>query len=477
VLRDSGKTLPLELVPIARHSAYSVRISPSRPDGQTTAMGYSLCNVALQLDRVVAARRERTLVPRTRPRLSGWSRAGLAIVLAHAVLIQIVTFCLRPSLSYAALESGLGVEWLGALSAAFALPGLALAIPAGRLADRLGERVIAVVGGVLLFAGTAVALVLPGSIAALIGATVLFGCGHLLSVIADQTLLANRTKAVRRDSVFGGYAFTVSLGQGIGGALLAINAGDSATPDLDLQFLLSVSLAAVLLLCAALMRRTPPKPLATGAVALPPTPLVEMLRRPRVLRAIAASALVVTAVEISLVYFPALGYERGFSAAVVSAMLVGRSIASMASRLGMGLWIRLIGRRRLMVGSVGLSAVALAALALPLDPVGTIALCAAFGLFNGFSQPLTLSWLSEIAPHGERGTIMSARIAAVRISQTALPMGVGALSGALGAGGVLVVVGAIVGVAAWMSAAIGEHPRADPEPPPTPAPEPGPSPA
>jgi MFS family permease len=442
-------------------------------------MGYSLCNVALQLDRAVIDPRERTLVPSTRPRTSGWSRPGLTIVLAHAVLIQIVTFCLRPSLSYAALESGLGVEWLGALSAAFALPGLALSIPAGRLADRLGERAIAVTGAILLFGGTALALALPGYIAALIGATILFGCGHLLSVIADQTLLANRTKAVRRDSVFGGYAFTVSLGQGIGGALLAINAGDSATPDLDLQFLLSISLAVAIVICAALMRRSPPKPLATGAVALPPTPLMEMLRRPKVLRAIAASALVVTAVEISLVYFPALGYERGFSASVVSAMLVGRSMASMASRLGMGLWIRLIGRRPLMVGSVALSAVAMAALALPLNPVGTIALCAVFGLFNGFSQPLTLSWLSEIAPHGERGTIMSARIAAVRISQTALPLGVGALSAAVGAGGVLVVVGAIVGVAAWMSAAIGATPRADPEPPPAPSPtpEPGPSPA
>lgn len=402
-------------------------------------------------------------MPHNPSRASGWTLPSLGVVIVHALLLQVVTFSLRPSLSYAALEAGLGTEWLGMLSAAFALPGLALAIPAGQFTDRVGERVIAVAGGVLMTGGAALALIAHHSIGTLIAATTMFGCGHLLSVIADQALLANRTKPARRDSVFGAYAFTISLGQGVGGALLAIGAGDSATPDLPLQFALSTALAGLGLFCAIAMRRSRVHGAFDGAVGRV-SPL-RMLRRPHVLRAVVASSVVVTAVEISLVYFPSLGYERGFPASVVSAMLVGRSIAAMASRLGLGLWIRLIGRRRLMVGSVALSAAAFAMLALPLDAVATVVLCAVFGLFNGVSQPLTLSWLSEISLPGQRGTLMSIRIASVRISQTTIPAGVGLLGSLVGVGGVFVAVAALVGAASWMSAAIDDTPRADPEPP------------
>jgi MFS family permease len=377
-------------------------------------------------------------------------------VLGHAILLQVVTFCLRPSISYAALEAGLGPEALGMLSAAFALPGLVLVVPAGRVADRLGERVVAIVGGSLMVVAALGVLVGHSQVLLLMAGTVLFGVGHSLTVVADQALLANRTPSARRDSVFGAYAFVISLGQAIGSGLLAINAGDGSAPDLPLQFTLSVALSATGLACATFMRRSPRHEHALGA---PPDSILQLLRRRSVLRAIIASSIVVTAVEISLVYFPALGYERGFPAWAISAMLVSRSTAAMASRLGLGLWIRLLGRRTLMVASVALSAGALAAIALPLDRGWTIVLCVLFGFTNGISQPLTLSWLSEIAAPGQRGTLLSLRIGAVRISQAVLPTAVGTLAVATGAGGVLLAVAALVGVAAWMSAAIGSRPE------------------
>jgi MFS family permease len=400
----------------------------------------------------------------TQATTSGWTGPSLAVVIAHALLLQVVTFCLRPTISYAALDAGLGPEWLGLFSAAFALPGLALAIPAGRLTDRIGERFIAIVGASLVLLAAAFALLVP-SVWALVVATVLFGCGHLLTVVSDQALLANRTTPARRDSVFGAYAFVISAGQGIGAGLLAINAGDGATPDLPLQFALATGCSVAGLACALLLRRSPVLPV-TGGIPTRPTGILALMRRPNLMRAVVASSIVVTAVEISLVYFPALGVERGFTAATVSAMLVARAVASMASRLGLGLWIRMLGRQRLMVGSVALCALALASLALPVGAVVAIVLCAVFGFFNGVSQPLTLSWLSEVSPKRERATVMSIRLASVRITQTALPAGVGALGGVLGAGGVLVAVAVLVGAASWMSTVIGDAPRTDPEPDP-----------
>ena len=398
---------------------------------------------------------------------SGWSGNALSIVIGHSLLLQALTFCFRPSLSYAALDAGLDVSWLGILSTAFALPGLALALPAGTWTDRFGERAVAIVGAASMVTATLLVLFLRDSVVSLLIATVLFGCGHLLSVVADQALLANRTEAHRRDSIFGTYAFSISLGQAVGGGLLAINAGDSATPDLPLQFALCTGLAFAGLILAIFITRSP-RFVATQSSGKPES-VRTLLSRPNVLRAIVASSLVVSSIEISLVYFPALGIERGFPAAIVSAMLVSRSIAAMLSRIGLSFQIRLLGRRRLMVGSVALSAIALAALALPLNAGWTIAICCIFGFVNGVSQPLTLSWLSEIAPPGRRGTIMSLRIGAVRISQSALPVAVGSLSAVAGAGGVLLATAGVMGVASWMSAAIGASPA--PEPPPTADPE------
>ncbi|SMH50429.1 Predicted arabinose efflux permease, MFS family [Rathayibacter oskolensis] len=390
---------------------------------------------------------------------SGWSRRALGVVIGHSLLLQALTFCLRPSLSYAALDAGLDVAWLGVLSTAFALPGLALALPAGTWTDRFGERAVGVTGAVAMVSAAALAVLLRDSVVVLVLATALFGTGHLLSVVADQALLANRTSALRRDSVFGTYAFSISLGQALGAGLLSINAGSMASPDLSLQFTLCLGIGAAGLVLAALMRRSAPQA-APGPDA--PVGVIGLLRRPNVLRAIVASSLVVSSIEISLVYFPALGYERGFPVVVVSAMLVARSVASMLSRIGLSWWIGVLGRRRLMVGSVTLSALSLAALALPLDGVWTIVLCCVFGFVTGASQPLTLSWLSEIAPPGRRGMVMSLRIGTVRIAQAALPVAVGTLSGVAGAGGVLLATAGVVGVAAWLSRAIGSSPPPGP---------------
>jgi MFS family permease len=391
---------------------------------------------------------------------SGWSRSALAVVLFHSAAIQIVTFSLRPTVSYAALEAGLDPAWLGVFSAAFALPGLALAVPTGRIADRVGERTIAVVGAAMVLAACATALLGSSSIPALLVAVALFGCGQLVSVVADQAVLANRTTGSARDSVFGAYAFSISLGQGVGGAVLALG-GDATTPDVFLQLAISAGLGLLTAISAVLIRSTA----RAGAAASESPAGLAMLREPGIARALAASCTVIASVEILTVYLPALGVARGLPTALVAALLVVRSLAAMASRLGLGWQIRAVGRRRLMVGGIAASAVAMAALALPVPAWALLVICIVFGFTNGVCQPLTLSWLSEIAPLGRRATVMSLRIAGNRVAQSALPLGVGMLAGVAGAGAVLVAMGGLVGVASWLSTAIGEPGRAVPDAP------------
>jgi MFS family permease len=120
----------------------------------------------------------------------------------------------------------------------------------------------------------------------------------------------------------------------------------------------------------------------------------------------------------------------------------------------LGIVVRRFGRRIVMVGSIALAAGALAATAIPAPPVVLIAVAAAYGVFVGVCQPVTMAWLSELAPVGQRGMTMSLRLAGNRLGQAVIPITVGALAVAAGSGGVLVAVAVSLLVATWAGAAV-----------------------
>ena len=178
-----------------------------------------------------------------------------------------------------------------------------------------------------------------------------------------------------------------------------------------------------------------------------------LLRTPGLPRALIATSMVLSSVDIFLAYTPALGQVRGLSAAVVSAMLVARSMFSMVSRLFLGRMVRLIGRRRLLVSTIALAAITLGSIALPLPATWLIILAAAFGFVVGTCQPITMSWISELSPPGTRGLAMSMRLASNRLGQTLLPAALGTFAAATGAAGVLVATAVVLVGAAWSSSA------------------------
>src|SRR4029450_861633 len=76
----------------------------------------------------------------------------------------------------------------------------------------------------------------------------------------------------------------------------------------------------------------------------------------------------------------------------------------------LGRLVGLVGRRRLMIVSVALSAVSMAVVAVPMPPVAMAGGGVLLGLGLGVGQPLTMSWLAEVAPAGLRGRAMSLRL-------------------------------------------------------------------
>ena len=146
-----------------------------------------------------------------------------------------------------------------------------------------------------------------------------------------------------------------------------------------------------------------------------------------------------------MVYLPALGTDRGLTAATVGAMLTVRAVFSMVSRLLLGRVSRKIGRMRLLVTSLALSTAALAAAAIPMPAWLLFVVMAVLGLGLGIGQPLTMSWLSAQAPAGQRGRALALRLAGNRVGQVILPSAIGVVAAGLGAAGVFLASAVVVG--------------------------------
>ena len=371
-------------------------------------------------------------------------RRLLALLLLHSAVTQVITFVLRPTSAYRALELDVPTAWLGALTASFAIVPLLLAVPSGQATDRFGERRVMLIGAVLMTLSAAIFATERGGAAGLVLGSVVLGTGHLLSVVGQQAAVANTAGPGRFDTAFGYYTFAASLGQAAGPALITLLGGGGALPDTRPIFLTATVLGVVLLGCTAFLRM-PTRDLAGGAAAS--GGMGTLLRLPGLLRALLISCVVLSAVDITLVYLPALGADRGLAAGVVGLMLTLRAVASMTSRLFLGRLVRLVGRRRLMIVSVALSAVSMAVVAIPLPVVAMAAVVVLLGLGLGVGQPLTMSWLAEVAPAGLRGRAMSLRLTGNRLGQVLIPSAVGLVAVGVGSAGVLAATAAALAVA------------------------------
>ncbi len=379
--------------------------------------------------------------------------ARLLILLVHAVIVQMISYAMRPAISYGLLELGGGGGWVGAATASFALPPLLLAIPAGRLVDRIGERVSLIIGGTAFVLACVVAWAGSHSAILLIVATMLLGIGVLFSVVGEQTWVMRDATTGKLDNLFGVYTFATSSGQMLGPVLLMQPGAQDSSPNLQVVSLIGVGLAAI---CTAMSWFIKPTQRGTSTESSTAGMLPEawrLLRRKGVIRALMASSLVLTSLDILLAYLPMLAQERGFSPVMLSIFLMVRGLATMISRLLLGPMTTRFGRRGTLVWTGVAAAIALVIVALPVPPALLAAACAVYGFAAGAVQPLTMSWMTLVTPREQRGTGASLRLVANRAGQTVIPIVVAGVSVASSAMAVFLVTGTSLFIASWLSRA------------------------
>ena len=377
-----------------------------------------------------------------RPPLRRW----FPVVFGHSLLTHAFTVAFRPALAYGLIAAEAPVWMLGVVAASFAVPALLLALPVGRSVDVFGERIVAILSAVLLLSGTLVALFGYHSPLLLLVACLLAGVGHLPSVLVDQSQVANFTPVKRLDAMYGYYGLSASIGQLLGPLLLALPGGTASFPPLGSVFLASAVIAFALTVVAFFTNSSQNRdgqdsPLAEGGTS---QQVASLLRTPGVTRSLLVGAVPVAVLDISLVYWPALGAERGYDVVFVSMLLSLRAVASMGSRFFLGRFVQRWGRSSVLVTSLVGTGLATLLIAVPL-PLWLITIGAAvFGFALGVAQPLSMSWLASLTPSHNRGISVSLRLAMNRAAQIVTPLGLGGLVAVSGTWAVIAATGVMM---------------------------------
>lgn len=341
--------------------------------------------------------------------------------------------------SYRALDEGADPLFIGMLAASFAVPALCTALPAGRLADRVGGSAVTLAGLLIAALGIAAMLLLPGN-GPLLACSAAVGLGHLLAMVGQQAYVAHASTTQASDSAFGALAAAASLGQLVGPLAVtwvsSVTSAAGARPDTSAGLLLSLALSvaampAYLWLRAAdrvLAKNRLPNGHAAGDMRV-------MLSSRGLWRLLAVSGAVVVTVDLMYAFVPLWAIEQDISAAAVGALLALRAAVSMVSRIGLGRLTRRFGRKPLLIVSIAAAAISL--IALPMVGIFGAALAMiGLGLGLGIPQPLTMSWVVALTKPSLHGAALGLRMTVNQLAQIGLPLGVGAVAAPLGMVGI-----------------------------------------
>lgn len=375
------------------------------------------------------------------------------------VSTQAACFGARFLTSYRILELGGGAVAVGLIAAAFAVTPLLAAIAIGRTADGPRRRAVMPTGCMFMLGGSLFAL-LAVDLLTLTVANGALGLGQIMVAVAGQAAVASQTDQDRIDARFGHLALSVSLGMLIafpvaGAAMSAFQTRGTHDPAAS-SFSCCVVLAifAIPLSFAGRSRRS-----SSNEPTLPQgdvRPSIHAMLRPREMRSAMLSSLSMLAVtDVLTIYVPLLAEERSFSVAAATWLLTTRTVATIVSRAFLGMLIERVTRRQLLLSAMIPAVLPMLVLAWSTELWLCLASIATVGFFVGIGQPLTMSWVVELAPSGNRAAALSVRLMGNRVGQIAVPMLAAAVGSRGGAATVIVFSAGVLGSAgvnSWLTA-------------------------
>jgi MFS family permease len=386
----------------------------------------------------------------------GTTRTLVALVVGQVCLHACMAGT-RMAAPLLALRDGHAAWAVGLLLGLFAVAPIALALPAGRLADRHGYHRsmwvaigLTVTGGLLALLATALG---NGRFAVLCCAAAFTGAGANFGLITIQRTAgrsaANATELKRVFSWLGlAPALANVAGPVMAGALID-HAGFGAA------FAALTVLPAVAWWWA---RRVPVEPVAAVSTAAARRSSWELLAAPGFRRLLLVNWLLSSSWDVHSFLVPVLGHERGFSASAIGLVLGVFASAVAAIRVVIPSIAHRLKEASVLMGAMLTTSAVF--LVYPFAQAAWVmGVCAAMlGLALGAVQPMIMATLHQITPDQRHGEAIALRSMTINLSSALMPLAFGFAGAALGASSLFWLMAGAVGVGSIPARRIGEAP-------------------
>jgi MFS family permease len=377
----------------------------------------------------------------TDSRRDGIGRALLALIGGQVALHSCMAG-IRMAAPLAALREGHAAWAVGVLLGLFAAAPIALALAAGRLADRHGYHVpirvavaFTVGGGVCAVVST---MVPSGQFIVLCIAALLSGAGANIGLIAIQRSagkMAEDPTTLKR--IFSWLGLAPALANVVGPVLAG------TLIDLGGFRLAFIALAALPLASLVWARFVPVEPRSPEPPLRRPNSW-NLLREPGFARLLLVNWLLSSSWDVHSFLVPILGNERGFSASAIGLVLGVFATAVATVRLAIPILAHRLRESHVLVGAMLSCAAVFAFYPLARTPWVMGCFAVVLGLALGAVQPMIMTTLHQITPPARHGEAIALRSMAINLSSAVMPLAFGVAGATLGASALFWVMGAAV---------------------------------
>jgi MFS family permease len=388
-------------------------------------------------------------------RFGAWRAMGSrwAALSAATLLYWIASQGLRPFLPLRLEELGASDSMIGVAVAAYAVVGLLLAVPSGRILDRLPQHRLLVASLVGLTAGT---VVLPylDSVLLLSAGMLLNGAFAMWVWLVLQSMITRAGEGQGRRNQLALFSLCWGIGLAGGPSLGAV-----LYDVLDFTGLCMV-LGGITLAGAVAAMASPPVPPVSAEPrdgGVEPSPgiraaLSRAFANPILVAVLISSFVNLFVMSMRISFYPVYLERAGVSITQVGILLSIIGVSSLAVRAVLPAVERRLGTLTVLIWSTGLAIAGAAGTPLSSNLVVLTIGALLIGVGLGANPPITVNLVAEHSDARDRGLAVGLRMMANRSAQVAQPVVFGALAATIGLGLAFPVSGALLAaVTVWMA--------------------------
>ena len=352
---------------------------------------------------------------------------GISLVLLLSAVSFVSLKGSRVLMTLFAVDLGAGPFETGMLFAVYGLVPFLFVVSAGRLADRFGNRALMYAG----FAGFACALTLPAllpTLPVLFVASPLIGLTSMVFIVALQNLVGVLSAPEDRTRNYSWYSLTDSGGAVVGPVLVGFLIDGYGHPA---TYYVLAGIAAACLVMFHARRGVLPAGAGSGERAKA-GPAADLLRLPALRNALLTNGIVMSGVDLYLVYFPVYTRGIGIPASEIGVMMGAFGVAGFLVRALIPPITARWGVHGMIAGALVIACAAFVAIPLTDNRwlLGAVSFLVGLGL--GCGQPLSMLLSFNAAPPGRSAEAVAMRMAVSYGSHVVIPPVFGALGAVTG---------------------------------------------